>query len=125
MHPGLGWRACGQQIELGRRDSLDCRQLARERARFVDAHERRFAFVTAMEFAVLGGAAESKTPVRQWTEVAPLVAVMVDARNDARILRDGEEPRRKRLIVFAGGTDFRLTFHAAALMQETGTAVAS
>ena len=93
MQPGTLSSLRDERIELRRRRALGLGYRPRERDSLVEAPKRRLSISKALAPPVLGGAPEFQAPVRDETVIAPFVAVMMDARNDRGILRDGEERR--------------------------------
>src|SRR5260221_684801 len=82
-----------QRVEFWRRYPLDLGNCTCKRYRLFDGTKRRVGVCAAVLPAEHVRAPEGEAPRRYYAVVAPLVAVMMDAGNDRRVLRNGEKRR--------------------------------
>ena len=80
-----------QRVQLRRGCAFDRTDLSREGDRFVHARKRRIVQPASMRSAIRLGAAERQAALGDRTVVAPLVAMVMHAGDEPRVLRDLHE----------------------------------
>src|SRR5688572_9234187 len=105
-----------KHVEFRRRNSFRDGHIAGEFRRFFETLERGIARAATTVLSEILGAAEAQTARGDRAVVAPFVAMMVDAGNDRRIFRDGEESgseAHRRLAVQEPSSWVRKNFSSA------------